>query len=162
MTTYGTTCAIRNIDWSISFRPDRLATELDRPNYVDNEEIGFKHPSSNLILKFYSNWEEVEKHTQSTTKVCPIYFPPSVELSFDAGLEAKLAQDLQAWPFLHCFSPPLVRLGIDLCRSASIKADVWYEQRVILTHYFTWIFLMDEVTEKLYVMDCTRPRGKYT
>lgn len=130
------------------------------PPYVDNENFHFKHNRDELCLKFTSDWKEAQKSMDTHSDVWAMYFPPSMNLEFDGELEASLAQDLSDWPYLKSIDAPLARLGLQVARLCSSKSPLSYERRILLHRHVTWIFYMDQVSEKLALYDLHSTAGK--
>lgn len=134
-------------------------SETKYPPYV-NQKLSFKHDRVDIRLKLLSNWHEVDALMNFRTDVCAIYFPPSVEIQFDKEIEARLVHDLRLWPFFDSFSPSLAQLGIDWSRFCSAYSHLSYERILLLHHHLAWIFIMDEVTEKLPIYNLHSTVGK--
>ncbi|KAJ5527604.1 terpenoid synthase [Penicillium frequentans] len=130
------------------------------PPYVDNENFYFKHNRDELCLKFTSDWKESQKSMDTHSDVWAMYFPPSMNLEYDSELESRLAQDLSDWPCLKSIDAPLARLGLQVARLCSIKSPLSYERRILLHRHVTWIFYMDQVSEKLALYDLHSTAGK--
>ena len=142
-----------------SFESD-TPKEAKHPSYVDNERFIFKHDRTDLRFKFLSDWKKVEESMFAPTSVCAIYFPPSLELQFDERIEARLVQDLRAWPFFDLLSPSIVRIGVHLSRFCSVQSHLSYDRRILLHRHLTWIFVMDEASEKLPLYNLHATAGK--
>ncbi|KAJ5659957.1 hypothetical protein N7507_006408 [Penicillium longicatenatum] len=130
------------------------------PPYVDNENILFKHNRDALCLKFTSDWKEAQNCMDTHSDMWAMYFPLSINLEFDSDLEDRLVQDLKDWPSLKLIDGPLARLGLQVARLCSIKSPLSYERRILLHRHVTWIFYMDQVSEKLALYDLHSTAGK--
>ncbi|KGO57192.1 Terpenoid synthase [Penicillium expansum] len=119
------------------------------PPYVDCDSAGFRNNRSNLTLKFSSDFEKAQKAMEFCSDVCAVYFPADLDVVFNSEIENELAVDICEWRFFPCFSESLKRLAISMSRLSSLQIDLSYERRTLLHHHLVWIFLMDEVCERL-------------
>lgn len=118
------------------------------PPYVDSAVL-FKHEESLSKLMILSDWASVENRMRTDSNTYALYFPQTLDLQHDMELEAKLAHDIQQWPFFGLLPLKLQQLTIHLSHFCSYKSTLSYERRVLLHHHLSWIFLMDDVTETI-------------
>ncbi|KAJ5777360.1 hypothetical protein N7520_000606 [Penicillium odoratum] len=118
------------------------------PPYVDNDNFRFKHNREELCLQFTSDWNRTQ--TMNTdSSMWAMYFPPSLKLQSDCEMEARLAKDLCDWPSLQTIDTPLAKLGVQAARLCAFQSPLSYERRTLLHQHITWIFYMDQVSERL-------------
>ncbi|OAQ69609.2 terpenoid synthase [Pochonia chlamydosporia 170] len=131
------------------------------PSYVNCRTAWFKHHQTDLCLQFVSDWEAVEKSMHTSSATCLVYFPSDhLGLGYSRVIESQLSQDIQAWTFFSFLSPKLSQLSINLSRFCSVQSNLSYDRRILLHHHVAWIFLMDDVTEKLPLYNLHKTAGR--
>ncbi|OAA72393.1 Terpenoid synthase [Cordyceps fumosorosea ARSEF 2679] len=117
------------------------------PSYV-NKAL-FKNTKSSLALKFVSDWDVADCQSHAEDDTCMLYFPPDIELLYDDAIEATLARAMQSWSFFTLMPSKMAKLATEMSHFCALKAPLNYERRILLHHHLAWVFLMDEVVEKL-------------
>ena len=132
------------------------------PSYVNNKDVCFKHDRNKIKLQFLSDWSKVEAsmNTLTPTDICAMYFPPRLEIQYDQGTEDRLVHDICQWPFVKFLSPSLFTVALDWSRFCSGQHQLSYERKVLLHRHFAWVFLMDEVSEKLPIYKLHTTAGR--
>ncbi|KAJ5946514.1 terpenoid synthase [Penicillium verhagenii] len=147
------------VNQALSLSTQTLKRQATVPPYVDNDSFFFKHDQAELCLTFTSDWRKAQTCMETRNDLWAMYFPPSMNLEYDGELEARLVQDLNDWSFLPSIDAPLARLGLQAARLCSVKSSVSYERRILLHRHITWIFYMDQVSEKLATYDLHSTAG---
>ncbi|PWY89214.1 hypothetical protein BO70DRAFT_377618 [Aspergillus heteromorphus CBS 117.55] len=146
--------------WDFRSHPGKPLHEVERPFYVDDDRTAFKHHEDDMKLQFSTDWNKVNQSSHEQSDVCMVYYPPSLDLSFDLDLEDRLFRDLQEWSWFQCIPEYAIKQGLITARYCSLKADIRYEQRAIIHHYLVWIFVMDAVSEQLPLHGLHSTAGK--
>ncbi|KAJ2982217.1 hypothetical protein NQ176_g1531 [Zarea fungicola] len=129
------------------------------PEYV-NQTGSFRHEQSEVTLLISSDLATVEKVMRANPTTFALYFPQILHLRHNKSIESRLAQDIQQWPFFQFFPTNLQQLTINASRLCSFNSTLSYERRVLLHHHVAWVFLMDDVTEKLPLYGLHDTAGK--
>ncbi|EKV19088.1 hypothetical protein PDIG_05850 [Penicillium digitatum PHI26] len=121
------------------------------PSYVDSDSIVFKNERNDLALRFLTDAKKAQKAMEDCSDVCAIYFPADLDVAFNSEIENRLAADICEWRFFTCLSKSLKDLAISMSRLCSLQVNLSYERRTLLHRHLAWIYIMDEVCERLPV-----------